>query len=42
VEFWAYLRPEVRFETPDDLVGAIDEDVRRTRDIVDLVTGSDP
>lgn len=42
VEFWAYLRPEVRFETPDDLVRAIDEDVRRTRDIVDLVTGSDP
>lgn len=42
VEFWAYLRPEVRFETPDDLVRAIDEDVRRTRDIVDLVTGWDP
>ena len=41
VEFWAYLRPEVRFETADDLVAAIDDDVRRTREIVDLVSGSD-
>lgn len=35
VEFWAYLRPEFRFETPDDLVVAMTEDVRRTRDLVD-------
>jgi riboflavin kinase/FMN adenylyltransferase len=41
VEFWAYLRPEVRFETPDDLVAAMGEDVRRTRDVVDPVSGSE-
>jgi riboflavin kinase/FMN adenylyltransferase len=34
VEFWAYLRPEVRFETPDELVAAMDDDVRRTRELV--------
>jgi riboflavin kinase / FMN adenylyltransferase len=41
VEFWAYLRPEVRFETPEDLVAAMDEDVRRTRELVDPMAGSD-
>ena len=35
VEFWAYLRPEVRFESPEELVSAIAEDVRRTRELVD-------
>jgi riboflavin kinase/FMN adenylyltransferase len=35
VEFWAYLRPEVWFETPAELVRAMDEDVRRTRELVD-------
>ena len=35
VEFWAYLRPEVRFETPEELVTAMAEDVRRTRELVD-------
>jgi len=34
VEFWAYLRPEERFETTDELVAAMDEDVRRTRELV--------
>jgi riboflavin kinase/FMN adenylyltransferase len=34
VEFWAYLRPEVRFESPEELVAAMDEDVRRTRELV--------
>jgi riboflavin kinase/FMN adenylyltransferase len=34
VEFWAYLRPEVRFDSPDELVAAMDEDVRRTRRLV--------
>jgi riboflavin kinase/FMN adenylyltransferase len=34
VEFWAYLRPEVRFESTEDLVAAMDEDVKRTRDLV--------
>ena len=34
VEFWAYLRDEVRFDTPDELSAAIGEDVRRTRDLV--------
>jgi riboflavin kinase / FMN adenylyltransferase len=34
VEFWAYLRDEERFETPDALANAIAEDVRRTREIV--------
>ena len=34
VEFWAYLRDEERFETPDALADAIAEDVRRTREIV--------
>ncbi len=35
VEFWAYLRPEVRFESPEELVSAMDDDVRRTRELVD-------
>jgi riboflavin kinase/FMN adenylyltransferase len=35
VEFWSYLRPEVRFETPHDLVAAMAADVQRTRDLVD-------
>jgi riboflavin kinase/FMN adenylyltransferase len=34
VEFWAFLRPEVRFESPEELVAAMDEDVRRTRELV--------
>lgn len=42
VEFWAYLRPELKFDHPDDLVAAMDEDVRRTRELVDPVGGSDP
>jgi riboflavin kinase/FMN adenylyltransferase len=41
VEFWAYLRPEVKFDRPDDLVAAMDEDVRRTRELVDPVGGSE-
>jgi riboflavin kinase/FMN adenylyltransferase len=35
VEFWAYLRPEVRFDTEAELTAAMDEDVRRTRELVD-------
>jgi riboflavin kinase / FMN adenylyltransferase len=42
VEFWAYLRPELKFDSPEDLVAAMDEDVRRTRELVDPVGGSDP
>jgi riboflavin kinase / FMN adenylyltransferase len=34
VEFWAYLRDEVRFDTPEELSAAIGEDVRQTRDLV--------
>ena len=34
VEFWAYLRDEERFDTPEQLTTAIGEDVRRTRDLV--------
>jgi riboflavin kinase/FMN adenylyltransferase len=34
IEFWAYLRDEERFETPDELSDAIGRDVRRTRDLV--------
>ena len=34
VEFWAYLRDEVRFDTPEELSAAIGDDVRRTRDLV--------
>jgi len=34
VEFWAYLRDEERFDTPEQLSVAIGEDVRRTRDLV--------
>lgn len=34
VEFWAFLRSEVRFETTDELVSAMDQDVRRTRQLV--------
>lgn len=35
VEFWAFLRPEVRFESPEELVAAMDDDVDRTRALVD-------
>lgn len=42
VEFWAYLRPELKFDSPEDLVAAMDEDVRRTRELVDPVGGSVP
>jgi riboflavin kinase/FMN adenylyltransferase len=41
VEFWAYLRPEVRFDSPDELVAAMDDDVRRTRALVDPVEEAD-
>jgi riboflavin kinase/FMN adenylyltransferase len=34
VEFWAYLRDEARFDTPEALAEAMGEDVRRTRDLV--------
>lgn len=34
VEFWAYLRDEIRFDSPEELSAAIGEDVRRTRDLV--------
>jgi riboflavin kinase/FMN adenylyltransferase len=34
VEFWAYLRDEERFDTPEGLSAAIAEDVRRTRELV--------
>jgi riboflavin kinase/FMN adenylyltransferase len=34
VEFWAYLRDEERFESPDALAAAIADDVTRTREIV--------
>jgi riboflavin kinase / FMN adenylyltransferase len=34
IEFWAYLRDEERFATPDELSDAIGRDVRRTRDLV--------
>ncbi|HZD18784.1 MAG TPA: bifunctional riboflavin kinase/FAD synthetase [Actinomycetota bacterium] len=34
VEFWAYLRPEERFDRAADLIAAMDEDVRRTRELV--------
>lgn len=35
VEFWAFLRPEVRFESPEELVAAMGDDVERTRALVD-------
>jgi riboflavin kinase/FMN adenylyltransferase len=41
VEFWAYLRPEIRFDSADELVEAMDRDVRRTRELVDPVGGSE-
>ena len=34
VEFWSYLRDEARFDTPDALVTAMQDDVRRTRDLI--------
>jgi riboflavin kinase/FMN adenylyltransferase len=34
VEFWAYLRDEERFRTPNALADAIADDVKRTREIV--------
>jgi riboflavin kinase/FMN adenylyltransferase len=34
VEFWSYLRDEARFESPEALVSAMREDVRRTRGLI--------
>jgi riboflavin kinase/FMN adenylyltransferase len=34
VEFWQRLRDEIRFDTPDDLVRQITDDVERTRALV--------
>jgi riboflavin kinase/FMN adenylyltransferase len=34
IEFWERLRDEVRFASIDDLVAAIDDDVRRARELV--------
>jgi riboflavin kinase / FMN adenylyltransferase len=34
IEFWAFLRDEERFETPEELSEAIARDVRRTRHLV--------
>ncbi len=34
VEFWARLRDELRFDSPEDLVEAIRRDVARTREVV--------
>lgn len=34
VEFWARLRDEVRFDSPEELARAIAEDVQRTREVV--------
>jgi riboflavin kinase / FMN adenylyltransferase len=35
VEFWSYLRPELKFDSPEALTEAMADDVRRTRDLVD-------
>jgi riboflavin kinase/FMN adenylyltransferase len=35
VEFWSYLRPELKFDTPEALTDAMADDVRRTRTLVD-------
>lgn len=35
VEFWVYLRPEVAFASTEELVAAMDDDVRRTREVLD-------
>jgi riboflavin kinase/FMN adenylyltransferase len=35
VEFWAFLRPELKFSSPGELVRAMQDDVRRTRELVD-------
>lgn len=35
VEFWSYLRPELKFDTPEALIDAMADDVRRTRTLVD-------
>lgn len=37
VEFWAYLRPEERFGNTEELVAAMERDVRRTRELVSPV-----
>ena len=34
IEFWARLRDELRFEKPEALSAAIEDDVRRTRELV--------
>jgi riboflavin kinase/FMN adenylyltransferase len=42
VEFWAYLRSEVRFENAEELAAAIGDDVKRTRELVDPVRDPSP
>jgi riboflavin kinase / FMN adenylyltransferase len=34
IEFWARLRDEVKYDSPDELIAAIADDVARTRDIL--------
>ena len=34
IEFWQRLRDEERFDSVDALVAKIDDDVRRTREVV--------
>lgn len=36
IEFWTRLRDEVRYDSVDELVGAIADDVARTEEVVDL------
>jgi riboflavin kinase/FMN adenylyltransferase len=42
VEFWAYLRPEIRFASTEELIAAMDDDVRRTRQLLDGAGGRGP
>ncbi len=41
VEFWVFLRPELAYTTSEALVAAIEEDVRRTRELVGPVPHSE-
>lgn len=41
VEFWAFLRPELAYTTSEALVAAIEDDVRRTRELVGPVRHSE-
>jgi riboflavin kinase/FMN adenylyltransferase len=40
LDFVAHLRPQLKFTSVDDLVGAIEDDVKRTREVLGVSASS--